>query len=88
MKRLLDILIAGLALIVFAPVLLLVAVMVRVKLGSPVLFRQLRPGFHGAPFMMNKFRTMSNAVGPDGQLLPDADRLTRFGHFLRASSSG
>ena len=86
MKRLLDILVAGLALLVFSPLLLLVAVMVRVKLGSPVLFRQLRPGHHGAPFMMNKFRTMLNVVGPDGQLLPDADRLTRFGHFLRASS--
>ena len=58
----------------------------RVKLGSPVLFRQQRPGLHGQPFMMLKFRTMIDAVDRDGQQLPDAERLTPFGRWLRASS--
>jgi lipopolysaccharide/colanic/teichoic acid biosynthesis glycosyltransferase len=59
---------------------------VRRKLGSPVFFRQTRPGLYGRPFQMVKFRTMTDARGPDDQLLPDADRLTPFGRFLRASS--
>ena len=58
----------------------------RCKLGSPVLFRQVRPGLYGRPFMMVKFRTMTDERGADGALLPDAQRLTAFGHFLRASS--
>lgn len=65
---------------------LAVAVMVRLKLGSPVLFRQARPGLNGAVFTMLKFRTMTDARGPDGQLLPDADRLTPFGKWLRSTS--
>jgi lipopolysaccharide/colanic/teichoic acid biosynthesis glycosyltransferase len=77
---------AGGALVVLAPILLVVALLVRVKLGSPVLFRQQRPGLGGRPFMMMKFRTMTDALGPDGQPLPDAQRLTRFGRWLRASS--
>lgn len=60
--------------------------MVRCRMGSPVLFRQARPGLHGAPFEMVKFRTMSDALGPDGQPLSDAERLTGFGHWLRATS--
>lgn len=59
---------------------------VRKKLGSPVLFRQTRPGLHGKPFQMIKFRTMRDAIGPDGQPLPDSERMTHFGSFLRSAS--
>lgn len=69
-----------------APVLGAAAAAVRVTMGSPVLFRQLRPGKDGRPFRVFKMRTMTDARGPDGQLLPDAERLTRLGKFLRASS--
>jgi lipopolysaccharide/colanic/teichoic acid biosynthesis glycosyltransferase len=86
MKRLFDVVIAGLALLVFSVPLLLLMVLIRRRLGSPVFFRQMRPGLHGRPFMMVKFRTMTDARGPDGELLPDAERLTAFGRFLRASS--
>ena len=86
MKRLFDFVAALLGLAVLALPLLLLALLIRRKLGSPVLFRQVRPGLHGQPFEMVKFRTMTNARGPDGALLPDADRLTPFGRFLRASS--
>lgn len=86
MKRLFDVVIAALALLVFSLPLLLLTVLIRRRLGSPVLFRQMRPGLHGRPFMMVKFRTMTDARGPDGELLPDAERLTAFGRFLRASS--
>lgn len=71
---------------VFSPVLLCVALLARRRLGSPVLFRQTRPGKEGRPFEMLKFRTMTNARDSQGQLLPDADRMTPFGHFLRSSS--
>ena len=86
MKRLFDFLVAASALLVLSPILLATALLVRVKLGSPVLFRQQRPGLHGQPFMMLKFRTMIDAVDRDGQQLPDAERLTPFGRWLRASS--
>ena len=86
MKRLFDVVIAGSALILLAPILFTVALLVRTKLGRPVLFRQLRPGRNGRPFLLAKFRTMTDVVGQDGQLLPDADRLTSFGRRLRASS--
>ena len=86
MKRLFDFLVASLALLLLALPLLLLALLVRRKLGSPVLFRQVRPGLHGQPFEMVKFRTMTDARGADGALLPDAVRLTPFGRFLRASS--
>jgi lipopolysaccharide/colanic/teichoic acid biosynthesis glycosyltransferase len=66
--------------------LLFVIWQVRRKLGSPVFFRQIRPGLHGRPFQMVKLRTMTDACAPDGQLLPDVERLTAFGRFLRASS--
>jgi lipopolysaccharide/colanic/teichoic acid biosynthesis glycosyltransferase len=86
MKRLLDLLVASLALLLLALPLLSLAWLIRRKLGNPVLFRQVRPGLHGQPFTMFKFRTMTDECGPDGVLLPDAQRLTPFGCFLRASS--
>lgn len=85
-KRLFDIVISLTALILLSPVLLIVAIQVRRKLGSPVLFRQVRPGLHGKPFEMIKFRTMRDAIGPDGKPLPDAERLTSFGRMLRSTS--
>lgn len=86
MKRLMDIAGALCGLLVLGPVILLLAVLVRVKLGSPVLFRQVRPGMDGRAFQMAKFRTMTDARDASGDLLSDADRLTGFGQFLRSSS--
>jgi len=74
------------AILLFSPVLLLLALLVGVKLGAPVFFIQTRPGLHGQPFQMIKFRTMTNARSADGAVLPDAERLTRFGRFLRSTS--
>ena len=85
-KRALDVVGAGAALVVLAPVIAVVAGAARVALGSPVLFRQRRPGLGGRSFEMLKFRTMTDARGPDGALLPDAQRLTRFGKWLRSTS--
>ena len=85
-KRIFDLMLAVVAAILLAPVLAVVAVLVRSRLGSPVLFRQMRPGLHGQPFEMVKFRTMTDARGGDGALLPDAVRLTPFGQFLRRAS--
>jgi lipopolysaccharide/colanic/teichoic acid biosynthesis glycosyltransferase len=85
-KRLLDIVLATVALLLLWPVLLATALLVRVKLGSPVLFAQARPGLHGRPFRMVKFRSMTDARDASGLLLPDSLRMTRFGRFLRASS--
>ena len=86
MKRIFDIVLACLALLFLCVPLLFLIWHVRRKLGSPVFFRQTRPGRHGKPFKMVKFRTMTNERGPDGQLLPDAVRLAAFGRFLRATS--
>lgn len=86
LKRLLDILGAGLGLLILSPVILVLAWMIRHRLGSPVFFRQTRPGLHGRPFLMVKFRTMRDAAGLDGQPLPDAERLTSFGRWLRSTS--
>ena len=86
MKRFFDIVIAALALLLLAIPLLALIWQVRRKLGSPVFFRQTRPGLHGRPFQMVKFRTMTDAKGPDGRLLLDAERLTPFGRFLRSTS--
>ena len=86
MKRLFDLLSASLGLLLLCVPLLFLIWKIRRKLGSPVFFRQTRPGQHGKPFNMVKFRTMTGARGPGGQLLPDADRLTPFGRFLRSSS--
>ncbi len=86
MKRIFDILAAAFALIILALPLAVLAWQVRRKLGSPVLFSQVRPGMHGEPFTMVKFRTMTDECGPDGQLLPDEVRLTPFGRLLRSTS--
>jgi lipopolysaccharide/colanic/teichoic acid biosynthesis glycosyltransferase len=86
MKRFFDFICAALGLLLLAIPFLLLAWRVRRELGSPVFFCQMRPGLHGRPFRMIKFRTMTDARGSDGRLLPDADRLTAFGRFLRASS--
>lgn len=85
-KRAFDLVLACVAALVFALPLLVLAVLVRRRLGGPVLFRQVRPGLGGRPFEMVKFRTMTSERGPDGALLPDAQRLTDFGRFLRATS--
>ena len=86
MKRLFDLVLACLGLVLLSIPLLFLIWQIRRKLGSPVFFRQTRPGRHGKPFEMVKFRTMTDARGVDGQLLPDAERLTAFGRFLRAAS--
>ncbi len=85
-KRLLDIFISGIALVALSPVLLTVAVLVRVKLGSPVIFHQERPGLREKIFTLCKFRTMTDERDENGELLPDSVRLTSFGSFLRKSS--
>jgi lipopolysaccharide/colanic/teichoic acid biosynthesis glycosyltransferase len=86
MKRLFDIVFSACALLLLFPILLLLALLVRVKIGSPIFFYQTRPGLKGKPFKMLKFRTMTNEKGPDGELLPDAQRLTPFGKWLRSTS--
>jgi lipopolysaccharide/colanic/teichoic acid biosynthesis glycosyltransferase len=86
LKRAFDIVFSACWLIGFAPLLLVVAILVRLKLGSPVLFIQERPGLRARPFRMVKFRTMTDARGPDGELLPDEQRLTAFGKFLRSTT--
>ncbi len=85
-KRLFDIGVAVSALVILSPCLLVLAILIRLKLGSPILFVQQRPGLHGVPFRMVKFRTMTDARGPDGVLLPDAERLSPFGQLLRRTS--
>jgi Sugar transferases involved in lipopolysaccharide synthesis len=77
---------AFLALLLLSPLLLILMVLVRLKLGSPIFFTQVRPGLHGKPFKMIKFRTMTDACDADGNLLPDNIRLTAFGRFLRSTS--
>ena len=85
-KRAADFGCVTISLFFLAPVMSILAVLVRFKLGSPVLFRQQRPGLHGKPFKLFKFRTMTDARAGDGNLLPDSERLTRFGRFLRKTS--
>lgn len=85
-KRAIDVVVAAGLLAATAPALASAAALVRATLGTPVFFRQRRPGLHGKPFSIWKFRTMTDARGPDGTLLSDAERLTRLGRFLRASS--
>lgn len=85
-KRPQDFLCALLALFLLAPVMLVVAVLIRVKLGSPVIFKQERPGRDGKIFKLYKFRTMSNAKDKDGNLLTDEERLGHFGRVLRSTS--
>lgn len=86
LKRLFDIIIASIALILLSPLYAFVAYKVKKNLGSPVLFRQVRPGLHGKPFEMIKFRTMRDAVDAQGNPLPDSERLTPFGKMLRSTS--
>lgn len=86
MKRMMDFLLSLISLILLSPIMLVVALLVRIKLGSPVLFSQERPGIHEEVFKMYKFRTMSNKKDDKGNLLPDELRLTRFGKTLRAMS--
>ena len=86
LKRFFDITIASIALILLSPLYIFVAYKVKKNLGSPVLFRQVRPGLHGKPFEMIKFRTMKDAVDEQGNPLPDSERLTLFGQMLRSSS--
>ena len=85
-KRLLDILVSGIGLICLSPVLIVLAVLVRVKLGSPIIFKQKRPGLNEKIFTLKKFRTMTDERDEEGKLLPDAQRLTKFGKFLRSTS--
>jgi lipopolysaccharide/colanic/teichoic acid biosynthesis glycosyltransferase len=86
LKRLFDLALAIPAMLVLAPVCLVLAVLVRAKLGSPVLFTQQRPGKDGRPFGLIKFRTMTDACDSEGNVLPDAARLTEFGRVLRSTS--
>lgn len=85
-KRLLDVVVAGLALVLLAPVLAGLALAIGLSMGRPVFFRQERPGFHGRPFRILKFRTMREARDAQGNLLPDGQRLTRLGAWLRRTS--
>lgn len=85
-KRLLDLSVASFLLVLLAPLMALVGLMVRRKLGSPILFRQRRPGLHGSPFTIYKFRSMAEKGNGEGSLLPDSERLTRFGRLLRSTS--
>ena len=86
LKRAFDIAASASALVILSPVLAITAYKVKKELGSPVLFRQTRPGLHGKPFEMIKFRTMKDATDKEGNALPDSERLTEFGKKLRASS--
>lgn len=86
LKRLLDIIIASTALVLLSPLYFYVARKVKKNLGSPILFRQVRPGLHGKPFEMIKFRTMKDALDEQGKPLPDSERLTPFGKMLRSTS--
>lgn len=86
MKRLTDILASSCGLLILFPLLVLITIFVRVKLGSPVLFKQVRPGFHGNEFEMVKFRTMLDAEDKEGNPLPDEQRMTSFGQLLRSTS--
>ena len=85
-KYLFDFVASVLGLFVLSPILAIVFLIVRIKLGSPILFKQVRPGLNGEPFITYKIRTMTNVRDEDGQLLPDSERLTSFGKFLRATS--
>ena len=85
-KRILDVILSLIALIILSPVLLIVAVLVRIKLGSPIIFKQQRPGKNEKIFTLYKFRTMTDKKDENGNLLPDNERLTKFGNFLRSTS--
>jgi lipopolysaccharide/colanic/teichoic acid biosynthesis glycosyltransferase len=86
MKRLFDICVSGVAIVLLSPLLFVTMFVTRIKLGGPVFFRQQRPGLHGQPFEMVKFRTMTGSRDSEGNLLPDGERLTAYGRFLRSTS--
>ena len=86
LKRPMDFILSLMAIILLSPLLIVVGILVRIKLGSPVLFKQKRPGLNEKIFTMYKFRTMTNDKDVDGNLLPDDQRLTKFGKFLRSTS--
>lgn len=86
LKRPIDFIVSLMAIIILSPIILIVAIMVRIKLGSPVIFKQKRPGRNEKIFTMYKFRTMTNEKNQNGELLPDEIRLTKFGKFLRSTS--
>ena len=86
MKRAFDLCVASITLLLLSPIMVIVALLVRVNLGSPVLFRQTRPGLNGEPFGIIKFRSMSDECDSEGKLIPEADRIGRFGHFIRTTS--
>jgi sugar transferase EpsL len=86
LKRIFDLLATLLSLGITIPLLLIISLLVWIFLGTPILFLQQRPGYKGRPFITYKFRTMTNRRGPDGNLLPDGERLTPFGRFLRSTS--
>jgi len=86
LKRVFDVVASSVLLVLLSPVIICIAVVIRVSMGPPVLFKQVRPGLHGRPFTMYKFRTMNDARDERGNLLPDSERLTRLGRFLRSTS--
>jgi sugar transferase EpsL len=85
-KRVFDLFLTIPGVVIISPLLVILAILVRVKLGSPILFKQVRPGYKGRLFTLRKFRTMTDARDSAGNLLPDSDRLTPFGRFLRSTS--
>jgi sugar transferase EpsL len=85
-KTLFDFLCSLLLLLLLLPIIIILSVLIWIKLGRPILFKQMRPGLHARPFLMYKFRTMQTIYGKDGELLPDSKRLTKFGKVLRKSS--
>ena len=85
-KRILDFTLSLIALIILSPILLITAILVKIKLGSPVIFKQERPGLNEKIFTLYKFRTMTDKKDEEGNLLPDSERLTRFGKVLRSTS--
>ena len=85
-KRLFDIIISGLGLVILSPIFLLLSCVIRIQFGHPIFFRQVRPGFKAKPFTMIKFRSMTNLTDGTGSLLPDSDRITNFGRWLRSTS--
>lgn len=85
-KRVLDIFLSGLAMLILSPVLIVLCVLVAIFLGRPILFKQVRPGYKNKLFCLQKFRTMTNECDSEGNLLPDSERMTKFGRFLRSSS--
>lgn len=86
MKRFIDIIFASIGLVLLSPLLVFIAIAIRINLGKPILFKQVRPGLKGKPFEMYKFRTMTNERDEHGNLLPDESRLTKLGKFLRSTS--